>query len=378
MSDARIFIFLTLLSTIASDKCTENVDKVIYRRLATKTPYRHLQNNDTKPLEFNGCIRADKIWSLVRHGTRNPSKKNILQMKVDLTLLRDNFIDNRKNKLCSSDLEEFRFWSNDLETDNKKILVAEGVDELFSLGKRFKERFPDLLDQRYNKDVFNFKYTKTERAQRSAELFVEALFGVEDAKNVEYPESVRSDPVLRFYKGCARWKRDVDKNPDVMKEVDLFKSGKEMKKVVGDISRKLGTFVDADDVQLMYTACAFETAWNKTKISPWCRLFDDRSIKVLEFLEDLEYYWIDGYGYELTYKQACSAFRDLFDRFKNPTEERSRTFYFTHSGTILKSLAFLGLFRDDTLTHKDYAKDRLWKVSEIDAFATNLAFVRYE
>jgi hypothetical protein len=151
-----------------------------------------------------------------------------------------------------------------------------------------------------------------------------------------------------------------------------------MKQVVSGISKKLGTFVDADDVQLMYTACAFETAWNKTKISPWCRLFDEESIQVLEFLEDLEYYWIDGYGFELTYKQACSAFRDLFERFQRPNDEGSLTFYFTHSGTILKSLAFLGLYKDEHLTHKDFLLDRKWRVSEIDAFASNLAFVRYE
>jgi len=67
-----------------------------------------------------------------------------------------------------------------------------------------------------------------------------------------------------------------------------------------------------DDVHLMYTVCAFETAWNKFTTSPWCILFDDEIIQTFEFLENLEYYWIDGYGYKLTYRQACSAINDMF------------------------------------------------------------------
>lgn len=36
-------------------------------------------------------------------------------------------------------------------------------------------------------------------------------------------------------------------------------------------------------------------------------------LKVLEYAEDLKYYWQDGYGHELTYRQACPAFRDMFN-----------------------------------------------------------------
>lgn len=55
--------------------------------------------------------------------------------------------------------------------------------------------------------------------------------------------------------------------------------------------------------------------------------------------------------------------------------------YFTHSGTILKVLSLLGIARDpNPLLHNSYnsSKDRLWRVSLIDAFASNLAFVSYD
>lgn len=70
------------------------------------------------------------------------------------------------------------------------------------------------------------------------------------------------------------------------------------------------------DAQLIYTLCAFETAWFKLKKSPWCTLLNTESIKVLEFSEDLDYYYVDGYGSELTYRQACPAIIDMLERLE--------------------------------------------------------------
>lgn len=69
----------------------------------------------------------------------------------------------------------------------------------------------------------------------------------------------------------------------------------------------------------------------------------------------------------------------MFPICSSPRPRANATFYFTHSGTLLKMLAHLGVARDEQpLTHKDFGKDRRWRTSQIDAFATNLAFVRYE
>jgi hypothetical protein len=130
----------------------------------------------------------------------------------------------------------------------------------------------------------------------------------------------------------------------------------------------------------MYTTCAFETQDLK-KISPWCSLFNKETIRVIEFLEDLEYYWIDGYGFKLTYQQACAIGADLVSRIEPKTSNNPAiTFYFSHSGTLLKTLAFLELYKDETvLTHRDFdLHNRQWRAGQIDAFATNLVFVLFE
>ncbi|XP_055619279.1 multiple inositol polyphosphate phosphatase 1 [Toxorhynchites rutilus septentrionalis] len=364
----------SLLVLVQSQSCAEKPWEVVHRHLATKTPYRHLeQERETPPIRFDGC-QVTKIWGLFRHGTRNPSRKVIERMNSDLVQIRDEIL--LHARLCRKELALFEQWKPRLEPDQEKLLVKEGAHELLQIGRRFRQRFgDDVIPKRYEKTLFNIKFTKTERAEYSARNFSLGLFG--QLEDINFPTPLSKDPVLRFYKLCERWKGDVKHNPEAVREVDLFYNSKTMKDVIAKISKKVGTFLDAESIHLMYQTCAFETAWVKKHVSPWCMLFDKATIKALEFGEDLEYYWIDGYGYELTYKQSCNAFRDLFRRFDEDLEPF--TFYFTHSGTLLKSLAFLGLYRDEfPLTHRDFGQKRLWKVSEIDAFATNLVFSKLE
>lgn len=99
----------------------------------------------------------------------------------------------------------------------------------------------------------------------------------------------------------------------------------------------------------------------------------------MEYLEDLKYYWVDGHGHELTKNQACVTIKDLNEFFDSV--ERKTVVYFAHSGTVLKVLSHLGLYQDEfQLQHDNYdeANDRLWKVSRIDPFGSNLAFVLFE
>lgn len=151
--------------------------------------------------------------------------------------------------------------------------------------------------------------------------------------------------------------------------------------MVENVSKRIGHKVHHEGVHLMYLMCGFETSWYRDSDSPWCKLFSLQDFKVLEFADDLGYYWVDGFGYKLTYEQACPALRDVF-KFLMSTDGPSVSAYFTHSGTILKLLALLGLYRDDHhLTHDlftMYANDRAWRTGVIDAFATNIAFALYD
>lgn len=55
--------------------------------------------------------------------------------------------------------------------------------------------------------------------------------------------------------------------------------------------------------------------------------------------------------------------------------------YFTHSGTLLKLMAHIGLNKDEehlTANNFPMMSNRKFKTSKIDSFATNLAFILFK
>jgi multiple inositol-polyphosphate phosphatase/2,3-bisphosphoglycerate 3-phosphatase len=123
---------------------------------------------------------------------------------------------------------------------------------------------------------------------------------------------------MQFYKSCAKWAAEVDDNPEALKEQRLFEGSEQFQSMLRAVSKRLGfeATLEFKDVELMYLACSFETAWNPEQLSPWCSPFSEEDLKVLEYHQDLDYYWIDGYGYELTYKQACAPVQDVVKNFQ--------------------------------------------------------------
>lgn len=337
-------------------------------------------------------------WAVIRHGTRNPSKLVIRAMNTDLYKFKDQIV--QKGLLCDADKNLFKDWESLLSEDEEKNLVAEGEDELIDMGERYQKRFPDLLSDRYENSTYKvrpmnlnlpyrtnsttsilqFKFTATERTERSAKGFATGLFGRQNLRQIWFQEPLHKDPILRFYKLCKRWRKEVKKNPETYVEIERFANTPKVQDMVNALREKTGiSTLQFKDIRMIYEVCAFETAWWKLKSSPWCTLFNRESIEMLEYAEDLEYYWKDGYGFEITHSQACPAIKDLVDHLRFNSTQPQSTFYFTHSGTVLKVLAALGLYKDEQqLKHINHEQPRMWRTSEIDAFASNLLFVTFQ
>ncbi|XP_076386855.1 multiple inositol polyphosphate phosphatase 1 [Megachile rotundata] len=374
-----LFIF-NVVNTFAYNCCSYGKS---YRcRLGTKTPYRFISNYDDSPFEYSGCSPT-KIWLIIRHGTRYPGKKYIPTMIEKLPKLKQIILDNykiNKTSITEEDAALFANWKVKFTENDMMKLAEEGEDEMINLGERYQARFPTLMTEIYDNQSYKFKYTATQRTEESAKNFATGLFGRHGSRKVWYPEAEHKDPILRFYKRCQRWRSEVDKNPAALIEKEKFLKSNVYRKMLQDVSKRIGYQVDQETAHIMYMICGFETAWQLDTESPWCKIFSMHDFKVLEFAEDLEYYWIDGYGHKLSYEQACPALRDMFDFFES-NEGPVVSAYFTHSGTILKVLALLGVAKDDQhLTHDVfslYADDRAWRTSIIDSFASNIAFVLY-
>lgn len=217
-------------------------------------------------------------------------------------------------------MDRFKSWYLKAEPEQEKFLVAEGEDELIELAERIQKRFPSLLNSDYSPNHYLFKYTATQRTLKSAESFCTGLFGRHKLSKILYPTPVHKDPILRFYKLCSRWKTEVDKNPSATEEVDKFIENSPLIQYLLAEVRNVTQIKDLsfDDIAIMYKICGFETAWERHREhSPWCNVFRSvQSLRVLEFVEDLEYYYIDGYGFEITHKQACPAIMDLFEHIE--------------------------------------------------------------
>lgn len=381
-----IFIFSVFLNAVLSGSerhCHPGHEKA-HLYLSTKTPYSFVANKFDRPITFPGCS-PKRIWLFVRHGTRTPGQKTVNKMNTLLTAFRDEILsnhDNERGNLCDDTLIKLRKWSSPFDASEHKILAHEGENEMLELGERYQNRFPDVLSEIYSNSTYKFRFTATQRTSLSARLFTVGLFGRHVSNHVWFPEPLEEDLVLRYYNFCEKWKKTVDKNPEARHEHEKFKRSEVMNSTVASVSRRLGfnynlTF---DDISLMYFTCAYETAWTPKTLSPWCSVFSEMDLMALEYWQDLKYFWLHGYTYDINYKQACLTLNDMMTHFRDKTLPRAVA-YFTHTSAMLKMLSHLHLHKDEEQLTSDgfssKANARKWRMSRINSFGSNLAFVLY-
>jgi len=316
-----------------------------YNFFSTKTSGFEIAERNTTPVSMPGC-QPKSFWMIVRHGTRNPSDDAIREIANDGNKLAQEIVANHKagrGKLCDADLDALSKWKWNVTEDQEKMLTDSGRREQRELGRRFRERFPGLLDQPFNKDDYLIRSTATPRAEKSAEAYGEGAFPSE-AVEMEKPRD--DDKVLRFYDHCPRWITTVDDNEETFLEKRQFQLGIEMETTKNEISKTLG-FTSAlphSRVKLMYDMCRFKKAFEPEEVSPWCAAFSTENLKVWEYFQDLKYWYKNGYAYPINYNMACPLIKDMVDVFsENP---RRGTFYFSHSEAVLPLMSLLGLNRD--------------------------------
>lgn len=132
----------------------------------------------------------------------------------------------------------------------------------------------------------------------------------------------------------------------------------------------------------MWQLCRFEQAFDLTKVSPWCSVFSIDDIAVLEYGEDLGYYYEAGYGYGMNQNILCEAMQNMlkFLQSTDPNEQPARILI-SHSTSMQLFMVALGLNEDElALTQHNFAQQtyRKWRTSVQTAYASNLAVIRYE
>lgn len=367
MKNLRNILVIVLLCVIGSTKS----------RYSSKTPYTFEERTKYSHEGFE----LVRVWGLIRHGTRFPSAKQILKYNA-LNQMKEIMLENSIS-LRTSQWEAFASWSPlEIPLENEKLLHAEGEKELIGIGSRLRKRFPSLF--KHSPDRFIFKHTPTQRTEVSALKFIEGLFPDElSSETFNVVETPRDDKVLRPYKGCTHWRKNVKKNKPVsLIEKKKFIDTGNVTKLVEDMRVKSQiSDLSTTDMMSIYILCGYETAWMYKPFegrSVWCSLFDDDQLKIMEYMRDLEYFWVDGPGFEITRSIACKTVGDMIENLKPDNEQAQHSFYFTHSGTVVKLLAYLGLYYEYDLTAETFNDDRMWKTSHIDMFASNIFAVLFK
>lgn len=183
--------------------------------------------------------------------------------------------------------------------------------------------------------------------------------------------------LIRPYDDCENWKKKASKT-----ESKSFKNSIHYQKVSQEISMRLGfeEALDPDVIENIWDMCRYDQAWHIDRLSPWCVAITPNQLDVLEYAEDLNYYYKAGYGSEMNSNMMCSAMRDMLD-FIQRNDTRNVFAYHSHASAIQLLLVALGFAKDSnplTADNFDQMMERKWKMSEWSAFASNLAVVTYK
>ncbi|XP_008168791.1 multiple inositol polyphosphate phosphatase 1 isoform X1 [Chrysemys picta bellii] len=361
-----------------------------------------------------------QLRALIRHGTRFPTEKQIRKLGQLHRLLRS------QERPCPA-AQQFAHWDMWYHPDMDGKLAPKGRLDMEQLAQRLAARFPGLFSPQRR---FAFASSSKHRCVESSAAFRKGLQlalhrqlparGNEAGKaglgapahsggnkvgpwpgglwapahttgaDIENEETEINDKLMRFFDHCEKFVTCVEENATAMYEVDAFKQGPEMKRVLEKIAATLCVPVrdlNADLVQVAFFTCSFELAIKNVN-SPWCSLFNEEDAKVLEYLNDLKQYWKRGYGYDINSRSSCILFQDIFKHLDKAIAESKSSMpisspvilQFGHAETLQPLLALMGFFKDEEpLAANNYKKQmhRKFRSGRIVPYASNLIFVLY-
>lgn len=213
-------------------------------KFSTKTAYEwaHPDNyvnyvkNELSSVQVDGLkCPASQISFVARHGSRYPSD-GVTEKIYDL-------YDKINGNMNKDTNPEFVNWP-DLKVfpiHVAGLLVQRGKEELNDLGIRLSGKLSDLLiDQGHDQfpKRFAFRSSLSERAQTSAKAFFEGML---EARNITASIDLKSnDTLVKFYKKCKRYIKEVVDNPTAHMQYEMYKNGPRIQKIGDKMASKLG------------------------------------------------------------------------------------------------------------------------------------------
>ncbi|TMW59183.1 hypothetical protein Poli38472_007328 [Pythium oligandrum] len=319
-----------------------------------------------------------QIQSVVRHGTRYPTKSNIKEIDAFLKMLQTNY-----SSVIPSWMRTYQLPYN---VSIEGILSSTGSTELKNYGQRMRLSVGKSIPVSYSSDKFVLQHTYKSRTKDSATSFASVFF--QNAANVTYIEHPEgNDRLLRFFDECPRYTRDVADNENATSELTQYKSSSAMLKTVDILRSKLNLPSTAPltvaDVETAYSACSFDLALFHRKDN-WCTIVTEDLVKAVEYAEDLETYYTESHGYKINYEIASVLLRDIVQYMTDFTQNKTSVvgnFRFAHGETTMPLMTLLG-YVDRTKLRADFSpraiEKRKFRTSRLALFMANLEFRLYQ
>uniref|UniRef100_A0A7M4FXE7 Multiple inositol polyphosphate phosphatase 1 n=1 Tax=Crocodylus porosus TaxID=8502 RepID=A0A7M4FXE7_CROPO len=254
-----------------------------------------------------------QLRALARHGTRFPTRKQILRLGQLHRRLR------AAPAPCPA-AQRLAAWDLWYRPDMDGRLAAQGRRDMEHLARRLAARFPALSSPRRRAA---FLSSSKHRCVESSAAFRQGLPPA-PGEDMENEVLEINDKLMRFFDHCEKFKTCIEENRTALHQVDAFKNGSKMQNVLEKIANTLCLPVNelnADLIQVAFFTCSFELAL-KNVTSPWCSIFDEEDAKVLEYLNDLKQYWKRGYGYDINSRSSCILFQDIFQKLDKAVSEK--------------------------------------------------------
>ncbi|XP_041993667.1 multiple inositol polyphosphate phosphatase 1-like isoform X1 [Salvia splendens] len=399
----KVALLLLALFHAASVLASANTDFDVRRHLSTVTRYhvaKEISDNSYVPSNIPDQCKPIHLNLVARHGTRAPTKKKMKLLDALGTRLQV-LLENVKEKKSGALPAWLRGWKSPWTGKHKGgELISLGESELYELGIRVREKFPQLFHEDYHPDIYPIRATQVSRASASAVAFGMGLFS--DRGNLGpgfhrafavISESRASDIMLRFHDCCQNYKafrKSQEPSVDKLKEPILDEITKELVK-------RWGLSFTREDVSSLWFLCKQEAALlNNTDQA--CSLFSPSEVGLLEWTDDLEVFIVKGYGDSLNYRMGVPLLGDVIQSMEQaikakedglvPGSYEMAKLRFAHAETLLPFSCLIGLFLDGRDFDKILREEplqlppkppqtRIWRGSTVAPFAGNNMLVLY-
>ncbi|KAG8380881.1 hypothetical protein BUALT_Bualt06G0062800 [Buddleja alternifolia] len=409
----QIVLLLLLLFPIAAIHSNAEETFDVRRHLSTVTRSlslslssyhvaKDISENSFVPSNIGDQCKPIHLNLVARHGTRAPTKKKMKELEALATRL-EVLLENVKEQKSSVQNIPAWLWEWKSPWTGKHKggeLISEGENELYQLGIRTREKFPELFHEDYHPDVYPIKATQVSRASASAVAFGMGLFSnrgnLGPGRNRAFAvtsESRASDIMLRFHDCCQNYKayrKSREPAIDKLKEP-----------VLNEITQKLvkrwGLNFTLRDVSSLWFLCKQEASLLNTTDQA-CALFSPTEVGLLEWTDDLEAFILKGYGNALNYRMGVPLLEDVIQSMEQaikakedglvPGSYEMARLRFAHAETLLPFSCLIGLFlngpefeqilREEPLQPPPKPpQKRKWRGSTVAPFAGNNMLVLY-